>query len=206
MSDLDVLVEEQHDTLILLQAMYPRESELVFPTPSALAFLSSPSALPSSGEVYVELNLSLDPSSASADSAVTLEITLCLTTAELKVRLNLGSSALSRSEHENLREVIRPMADEEGSSDYILDTIASLETHFSTIIDGRAAPQVPLAKQEKEEKLERVWFWFPSLSSREKRKDLVVFAHDAGLTGFVLAGESAHDFPWHPSSGKRGAS
>lgn len=44
--------------------------------------------------------------------------------------------------------------------------------------------------EEKKEKLERVWFWFPSLSSKEKRKDLVTFGHDAGLTGFVLAGMS----------------
>lgn len=37
--------------------------------------------------------------------------------------------------------------------------------------------------------LMRVWFYFPSLSTREKRKDLVSYAAAYGLTGFVLAGK-----------------
>ncbi|KAH1728018.1 hypothetical protein KXX25_008366 [Aspergillus fumigatus] len=35
----------------------------------------------------------------------------------------------------------------------------------------------------------RVWFYFPSLSTREKRNDLVNHAPDYSLTGFVLAGK-----------------
>lgn len=35
----------------------------------------------------------------------------------------------------------------------------------------------------------RVWFYFPSLSTREKRKDLVTYAPRYKLTGFVLAGK-----------------
>lgn len=35
----------------------------------------------------------------------------------------------------------------------------------------------------------RVWFYFPSLSTREKRKDLVTYAPRYDLTGFVLAGK-----------------
>lgn len=35
----------------------------------------------------------------------------------------------------------------------------------------------------------RVWFYFPSLSTREKRKDLVSYASRYRLTGFVLAGK-----------------
>lgn len=35
----------------------------------------------------------------------------------------------------------------------------------------------------------RVWFYFPSLSTREKRKDLVSYAPRYRLTGFVLAGK-----------------
>lgn len=37
--------------------------------------------------------------------------------------------------------------------------------------------------------LVRVWFYFPSLSTREKRKDLVSYATAYDLTGFVLAGK-----------------
>lgn len=39
------------------------------------------------------------------------------------------------------------------------------------------------------EPLLRVWFYFPSLSTREKRKDLVNYAPRYNLTGFVLAGK-----------------
>lgn len=37
--------------------------------------------------------------------------------------------------------------------------------------------------------LVRVWFYFPSLSTRGKRDDLVNYASDYSLTGFVLAGK-----------------
>lgn len=37
--------------------------------------------------------------------------------------------------------------------------------------------------------LVRVWFYFPSLSTREKRKDLVSYTTAYDLTGFVLAGK-----------------
>jgi hypothetical protein len=39
------------------------------------------------------------------------------------------------------------------------------------------------------EPLVRVWFYFPSLSTREKRTDMVTHAPDYSLTGFVLAGK-----------------
>lgn len=36
----------------------------------------------------------------------------------------------------------------------------------------------------------RVWLWFPSLSTREKRDNIVDWAGEYGITGFVLAGAS----------------
>lgn len=35
----------------------------------------------------------------------------------------------------------------------------------------------------------RVWFYFPSISTREKRDDIVKYAPSYGLTGFLLAGK-----------------
>lgn len=35
----------------------------------------------------------------------------------------------------------------------------------------------------------RVWFFFPSLSTKEKRNDLVMYARERKMTGFVLAGK-----------------
>jgi hypothetical protein len=59
------------------------------------------------------------------------------------------------------------------------------------------APKRLMAKSEEAslgakvptEKLVRVWFYFPSLSTREKRDDMVNFAPSYQLTGFVLAGK-----------------
>ncbi|BGP42883.1 hypothetical protein JCM10450v2_006999 [Rhodotorula kratochvilovae] len=46
--------------------------------------------------------------------------------------------------------------------------------------------------QPKEDEPEfRVWLWFPSLSTREKRDDIVNWAGDYDITGFVLAGKPA---------------
>ncbi|KAI0477074.1 hypothetical protein GGR56DRAFT_388246 [Xylariaceae sp. FL0804] len=42
---------------------------------------------------------------------------------------------------------------------------------------------------ESSEETSRVWFYFPSISTREKRDDLVNHAPRYGLTGFLLAGK-----------------
>lgn len=63
------------------------------------------------------------------------------------------------------------------SSQQQQDQHPSTDTHSSR---GSSGPDGPLL---------RVWFYFPSLSTREKRKDLVAYAPRYGLTGFVLAGK-----------------
>lgn len=45
------------------------------------------------------------------------------------------------------------------------------------------------SRENGNEPLVRVWFYFPSLSTRAKRRDLVAYAPAHGLTGFVLAGK-----------------
>jgi hypothetical protein len=42
--------------------------------------------------------------------------------------------------------------------------------------------------------LVRVWFYFPSLNTREKRQNMVDWAPSYSLTGFVLAGKVFHPF------------
>ncbi|BGP19451.1 hypothetical protein JCM10213_006271 [Rhodosporidiobolus nylandii] len=46
-------------------------------------------------------------------------------------------------------------------------------------------------KTEENEPEFRVWCWFPSLSTREKRDDIVNWAPEYNVTGFVLAGKPA---------------
>lgn len=184
---LTELVEEQHAVLILLQAMYPLESELYLPIPTQ-EFLESPSTSASD----IRLNLTLSPDQSEGIS-VTLEITLSLRMDRGKGGIALGPSTLPRVEHEKMRDLIRPMEIDEGSSEYIFEIIRITEEYMITMdMEMTLSREGGLveAREARVERLERVWFWFPSLSSKEKRKDLVSFAHDSGLTGFVLAGMS----------------
>jgi hypothetical protein len=185
---LDLLVEEQHAVLILLQAMYPLESELYLPPPT-LEFMET-SSTTSAQVIRVDLTLSPD---TSQGGSITLEISLSLLLDTSKVGINLGPSSLPRIENEKMRNLIRSIENDESSSEYIFDTIRVIEEHMidmdalhSQVKEGESVEM----EEKRVERLERVWFWFPSLSSKEKRKDLVTFAHDAGLTGFVLAGIS----------------
>ncbi|KAL4821401.1 hypothetical protein BDW67DRAFT_150690 [Aspergillus spinulosporus] len=52
-----------------------------------------------------------------------------------------------------------------------------------------ACEQPSTPAQSIKEPLVRVWFYFPSLSTRAKRADIVNYAPDYKLTGFVLAGK-----------------
>lgn len=46
-----------------------------------------------------------------------------------------------------------------------------------------------VAKDGAQQALTRVWFYFPSISTREKRDDIVKYAPSYDLTGFLLAGK-----------------
>lgn len=185
--DLDV--EEQHATLQLLQAMYPLPSELSL-SPDAQLFLDVPESTTKYDQVEFDLTINTDETQQLSSGSFSLNIRLNLSTGDHKVVIFLSSSTLPRAEHEALRAEIYPIPDETPTSDYILDLISHLRETATTLSTGVDQVDNVLRGTDvvKEEKLERVWFWFPSLSSREKRKDLVTFAHDAGLTGFVLAG------------------
>ena len=50
-------------------------------------------------------------------------------------------------------------------------------------------PQDSSTSLKPEGPLTRVWFYFPSISTREKRDDLINHAPSYGLTGFLLAGK-----------------
>jgi hypothetical protein len=56
-------------------------------------------------------------------------------------------------------------------------------------IKSAQVPSSDLTSSDRGGPLMRVWFYFPSLSTREKRDDLVNHAPGYQLTGFVLAGK-----------------
>lgn len=82
-----------------------------------------------------------------------------------------------------------PMDDILAAFDYIQDNAPGYYHQHQQHRQQQYHHQEPSQISEDGGPLLRVWFYFPSLSTREKRKDLVSYAAGYGLTGFVLAGK-----------------
>lgn len=90
---------------------------------------------------------------------------------------------LSRAEVAELGSEM-PMDDILAAFEYVKDKVSEYLEREGT----KALSSENLSISDNEPLL-RVWFYFPSLSTREKRKDLVTYAPRYNLTGFVLAGK-----------------
>lgn len=174
--------DDDLDTVSLLQAMYPLPEELVL-DPETERYVSSPSL---AAPPFLSMTLKLPLDGEHPDK--TLEIALSISRGNVK--LNPRQPAwLNRTAYQTLVSSVPAQQPEVLSSEYILESIESLRATAGGLLEDEIAVQVREDTPE-EERLERVWFWFPMLSTREKRKDLVQYAPRYGLTGFVLAGES----------------
>jgi hypothetical protein len=179
------LLESQISTLDLLLAMFPDESEFDI-TPSDLDLITSirdngsdgaTSPLPS--DIHVALRVSLDPTHSiqvnltaplrSADSdpieAPPISFSLRQPTWLDKASLATLSSSLSED---------------------IFSALDTLRDQGTSLIPTSTTP---IASKVSTGPLVRVWFYFPSLSTREKRQHMVDWAPSYSLTGFVLAGK-----------------
>ncbi|KAJ9125088.1 hypothetical protein QFC22_000041 [Naganishia vaughanmartiniae] len=108
---------------------------------------------------------------------------------------------LSRANSEKLAEELLELAEEarrnglaaQDNAGLIMDACQRVLALGSRLLQEEKEQRMRVVDVEKEketdEELQRVWFWFPSLSTREKRRDLVTYASRWGLTGFVLAGK-----------------
>lgn len=127
-------------------------------------------------------------------------LALPLTRARIELSLR-QPSWLTRSEWETVRP-LEPSIDEELVVEYLLECKDLIRRRieglpkFQPDADikpdvGDQGPHSASGSGHGQTKscLERVWFWFPSLSSKEKRRDLVTFAEEHLLSGFLLAGE-----------------
>lgn len=175
----------QLDTISLLQAMYPLSEELVL-DPDTAAFVDNPTEV-APPELGMTLRVSLD-----AHPEKILELSISLFTEDDTVRIVPRQPGwLNRQAHDVLSSSISERDSDIIPSEYILESLEILKSAASDLLEQQALsdPSEEVEEKEvKEVKLERVWFWFPMLSTREKRKDLVDYAPRYGLTGFVLAG------------------
>ncbi|KAI4737811.1 hypothetical protein E4T50_11705 [Aureobasidium sp. EXF-12298] len=189
------LLELQISTLDLLLAMFPDETEFDI-TPSDLTLITNirddgsesiTLSLPS--EIHLALHVSLD-----STHSIQVNVTAPLKSAESEpmeappISFSLRQptwldkaslAALSFSLPEDIFSALDTLRDQ-GTS-LIPTSTTPTESKVST------GPLV------------RVWFYFPSLSTREKRQHMVDWAPSYSLTGFVLAGKpvSWGDIPSH---------
>jgi hypothetical protein len=179
------LLESQISTLDLLLAMFPDPSESSI-TPSDLSLITNirdngieslTTPLPS--EIHLSLHVSLD-----ATHSIQVNVTAPLQTSEVEpteppsIAFSLRQpgwldkasvAALSSSLPPDIFSALDFLRDQGGA---LIPTLPTTET--KPISTG------PLI---------RVWFYFPSLSTREKRQHMVDWAPSYSLTGFVLAGK-----------------
>ncbi|WWC96859.1 hypothetical protein V866_003734 [Kwoniella sp. B9012] len=187
-------LEAQLDLLQLLTSMYT-STELLLPesTQSILdTYLGDPSSdLNAQGveELECELELPIDEYNANSEK-VTFQILLSTSSKDLKMRFK-QPTYLNRSQYETLIQDIPQYDENEESSEYILNSVESIKTSLQSILELSTLQNQELEVKEdaQDKQIDRVWFWLPSLSTREKRDDMVNFAKEVGLTGFVLAGK-----------------
>ncbi|GAA5871965.1 hypothetical protein JCM8547_006203 [Rhodosporidiobolus lusitaniae] len=75
------------------------------------------------------------------------------------------------------------------NGELLLQTLEHVREEGAKLIPTKPDPSLAAVSPTIEEPEFRVWLWFMSLSTREKRDDIVNWAPDFGLTGFVLAGK-----------------
>ncbi|GAA6046637.1 hypothetical protein JCM3770_003090 [Rhodotorula araucariae] len=166
-------------------------------------------------ELQFAVRLSLEqPDDPSSPYPLVLDVHLPLTpSVDVAHTLPDGTSAavihlqqppwLSRTAHDALAASL-PSSNPSAycsNADLLLETIDYIRNETFSLLPppiavdpvsqaggGRRRRTAPRKEDEPEF---RVWLWFPSLSTREKREDIVNWAPDYDITGFVLAGKPA---------------
>jgi len=152
--------------------------------------LDSPSvSMPPAASFDCTVLVPLDPppNALPGTYAFQLFISLPLSDPPPPLQLTLRQpSWLLRSSHQSLSNSLASLTAEEDPTTVVL---AALE-----LLRDVGAALIPVLEDEADggvaEDECRVWFWLQSLSTRQKRDDMVKWAAGFGLTGFVMAGQS----------------
>ncbi|KAE8149940.1 ubiquitin-conjugating enzyme/RWD-like protein [Aspergillus avenaceus] len=188
-------LEDQLSTLDLLTAMYPSEEELEIPSSTAQSintlreWISDPTQPATGIPTSLLLAVRLPVSEGEKTIQVNISIPLYSEQAETLDQAPSATYSIRQPEWMSKAEVAgltasMPADDVFEAFEYVqeragafLEEQAQKRSLASESVDGDSGPLV------------RVWFYFPSLSTREKRDDLVNHAGGFSLTGFVLAGK-----------------
>jgi len=186
------VVEYQLSNISLLESMYPDPSELSIAPhclPAFEALQDNPVASIASDQLEFLHTTTIDQGD--------IDLVIILPLVRSRVEMNMRQPPwLTRAEWEQVR-AIPPSAEDDLVVEYLLETMDLIRHRVSGLAKYQAAeedtkPVIDIGSPSTSKAkscLQRVWFWFPSLSSKEKRRDLITFAEEHLLTGFLLAGQ-----------------
>ncbi|KAJ5774804.1 hypothetical protein N7457_009700 [Penicillium paradoxum] len=186
-------MESQLSTIDLLMAMFPSPGELEIPESTTQCverlrnWCEDPTTTPS--KVPSSLSLTVCLPIADGDKTIQVNISVpvqCENPETLDQTPSLGYSLrqpewMSRAEVAELTASI-PQGDD------ALEAFEYIQAEASRFLERKQSQDVTPEVTSKGP-IVRVWFYFPSLSTRKKRDDMVNLAPGYGLTGFVLAGK-----------------
>jgi hypothetical protein len=104
------------------------------------------------------------------------------------VRLKQPPSGMSRGEAQMANALATTLDDVLSSIDSLQNAVTASIQERSTSTQ-RDTKRQQVDAQPEDGSLVRVWFYFPSISTREKRDDLINHAPGYNLTGFLVAGK-----------------
>ena len=189
------LIQIQLSHLDLLESLFlPGEFSPSQDTAALRARLESHSDQPSiavSSSATLECTtlvpLAPPPDAQSGAYVLELSITLPLADPPPPAQLSVRQPAwLSRAAHQSLVDSLAALPEEENSTTAVLAALELLRDAGAALIplvEDTAAAVGPVEDEC------RVWFWLQSLSTREKREDMVKWGPGFGITGFVMAGK-----------------
>ncbi|KAJ3483936.1 hypothetical protein NLG97_g7184 [Lecanicillium saksenae] len=192
------LLEAQLGQVDLLMAMYPIQGSVKLSDSAGanLERLRQAISDEASSDIsfdFQEINLLLELEISSNDDSTVHSAQLSITVPlhytgsipeeapPARVRLQ-QPSWMSRAESINLMAEIP-------KDDDLFATIENVTAAASRYLAQARDRTAGAATQSQAEALTRVWFYFPSISTRAKRDDLVNHAPAYSLTGFLLAGK-----------------
>lgn len=187
------IMESQLATIDLLTAMFPAPGELEIPESTTQSVeklrewcedpTSTPSNVPSSLYLLVCLPI------ADGDKIIQINVSIplqCEDPATIDQPPQLGYS-LRQPEWMSKAEVAEVATSlSEGDA---LEAFEYFQKEASRYLELKKSQAVSSEDRGSGGPIVRVWFYFPSLSTRKKRDDMVNLAPGYSLTGFVLAGK-----------------
>ncbi|KAK2053612.1 hypothetical protein LY76DRAFT_687162 [Colletotrichum caudatum] len=206
-------VEHQVGQIDLLTAMYPAEGEIEIEGESERtlslfrSLLEDPSSssssppLPSSArppQVTILLTIAIARGEEGSPNSETLQLDIGVPFAREAKRAAGGEDEDEDEEAPRIRVRVRQPAwlsraataqlnakVPEGGAEDLFGTIEAVKDAAAAHLERARLTEA----EEGDEPLVRVWFYFPSISTRSKRDDLVAHAPAHGLTGFLYAGK-----------------